>query len=202
MLRRLIRLLSLDSLVGEPNEFNIPVQLISRLEEAKDWFGLEHLAQSHLASHKTEPLAWCILGESLLNQGRFLEAESAFRKATTCNPKCVEGWLGMASLLAETGNLKASETEFRRILEISPEDEEAWYNLGVLLRRMERWDEALEAFRKALKIKKEDPAAWFNLGLCQIRSGDEQGLQKTLDTLERLDPAAARSLLTGKPTVS
>ena len=104
------------------------------------------------------------LGVSLINMGRFCEAEACFRRALKLKPDFAKGHSDLAVALINQGRFVEAEASFRHALELSPDFAEGHGNLGSILRDFGRLEEAAACFRRALEIKPDFAEGYINLG--------------------------------------
>jgi serine/threonine protein kinase/Flp pilus assembly protein TadD len=98
--------------------------------------------------------------ELLLQEGRFAEAESAYRRITELNPNDsrAHNQLGIA-IHAQRRHADA-EVVFRRAVELLPSDPNPYYNLGYQLDQLGRYEDALVAFRHGRELGRKKQPNW------------------------------------------
>ncbi len=69
-----------------------------------------------------EPMTWVAHGVLLSGNGQHAQADEAFRKATTLDPGCFEGWYVNARNWARQGDLERACTSFRKAADCEPDD--------------------------------------------------------------------------------
>jgi tetratricopeptide (TPR) repeat protein len=104
------------------------------------------------------------LGIIRLQQGKFSEAESLFRRAVKLQRKSADAYHHLAIALTGLGRLDEAIAHYRKALALRPHDAGAHNNLGYVLQKLDRHDEASRHCRKALAINPEYPEALNNLG--------------------------------------
>ena len=103
-------------------------------------------------------------------QGRFPDAERAYRRATELASDLVGAWVGLASLLFDLYRPDEAEVPFRRAIELAPEAPGLRNALGEVLEDMGRFDEAEAAYRTALDRAPDFVAAQINIGNVRQRT--------------------------------
>jgi tetratricopeptide (TPR) repeat protein len=101
-----------------------------------------------------------------INLRRLEEAEGAFRKSTTLDPKDWLAWTGLGILLHEDrGCYDEAQQAYRRAIDLVPDEDLPWWALGRLLdEKLDSYEEAERAYRKALECDPEYAPAWVSLG--------------------------------------
>jgi tetratricopeptide (TPR) repeat protein len=110
-----------------------------------------------LASVETHATASCIVGNSLLHQGRVDEAVERFQKALALEPESASSRVGLGIACCKTGRVDEAIILFQKALEIEPNIAEAQYDLGCSLLQTGRGDEAIIHFQKAMEIEPDFP---------------------------------------------
>ncbi len=119
------------------------------------------------------------LGETLIKQGRTIEAAAQFAEAVRLRPRYAHAQNNLGMALVGEGQLDAAALRFREALHIDPNYAYAHDNLGMVLIRQRKLDEATQHISEALRIKPDFPEAQSNLGTILMVQG-------------RLDEAARR----------
>lgn len=114
---------------------------------------------------------WHNLGLILGRQGRWLEAEGAFSKATTLDPKYAPSWDRLARAQAMLGRFQEAERSCRKAIELEPTEGRYWNNLAGPLWEMKQVHEAEQAFRKSIKLNPASRAPWQGLGHLLLETG-------------------------------
>lgn len=131
---------------------------------------------------------WLELGDSLLEELRYTEAEAAFREAIDLEPRRHSGWNGLGrSLLGQDLSSQAVES-FRKAVRCDPTYHAAWYNLGISLMEQGNNEEAEEVFRHAIGTKPKDPSSWLNIGRSLIRQDKYVQAEEAFRHTTKYDP--------------
>jgi tetratricopeptide (TPR) repeat protein len=142
--------------------------------------GLETLWQRTIARNPNCYLAYCNIGNDLLQKGQVDEAIRMFEKALKTQPPFVETphYLLGNALLQKVRNDEAI-IHYRAVLEIRPDFVSAIHNLGIALLQKGQTDEAVAHFRKIVELQPGSANAHNNLGWMLRRTGqlDEAKIQ-------------------------
>jgi tetratricopeptide (TPR) repeat protein len=103
-------------------------------------------------------------GHALGDQGRYKEAEAAYREALCLNPDYPLAHNNLGNALADQGRLKEAEAAWREALRLRPDFLEAHGNLGNVLIEQGRYQEAETEFREALRLRPDIPEAHYDIG--------------------------------------
>jgi tetratricopeptide (TPR) repeat protein len=90
------------------------------------------------------------LGNMLRVNGRYAEAEAAFRAATRVDPEYAQAWYNLGDLLDDQGRADAAVECLRKALRVAPDYADAMFNLALLLQRKNQYREATEYWRRYL----------------------------------------------------
>lgn len=136
-------------------------------------------------------------GNALYNQGRYAEAEDAYREATRLNPYSARAhyWLGFS--LYKQGRYAEAGEVFRRTaqldIDVNPYYADAYYALGGTLYEQGLYADAEFALREAIRTNKLNTAQTANAYNTLGAALDEQGnYAKAIEAFEealRIDPS-------------
>jgi tetratricopeptide (TPR) repeat protein len=90
------------------------------------------------------------LGNMLRANGRYVEAEAAFRTATRVDPTFAQAWYNLGDLLDDQGRPDAAIECLRKVLRVAPDYADAMFNLAPLLQRKNQYVEATGYWRRYL----------------------------------------------------
>jgi tetratricopeptide (TPR) repeat protein len=128
------------------------------------------------------------LAESAIDRDRKADARESIAKARAVNPNSLEA-LALEGALAfvdgRTDEFHALETA---ALKIHPTYGELYRVVGDVTARFYRFDEAAEHARRAIQLDRENWRAHADLGAHLMRTGDERGARRALETAFRQDP--------------
>ncbi len=126
------------------------------------WAEAEAAARQATARIK-HPGAWFRLGESLRNQQKFAEAETAYRHSIEMQPGTWQTWFNLGLTLSSLGKFTEAEAAYRRVIAAEPNMAHAWTNLGNALLGQNRGPEAVEAYQKGVALGPEVAQTHYNL---------------------------------------
>jgi tetratricopeptide (TPR) repeat protein len=115
-----------------------------------------------LGKGNEEPVSLVLYGHHLMRKnGDWVEAERAFRKAVSINPKYGHAWAHLGQVLYSKAKKYAEAKEdLERAVQLSPDDAWAWYHLGRVLLLMQQEGQAEKSFRNATELRPSDPVLW------------------------------------------
>jgi Flp pilus assembly protein TadD len=123
-----------------------------------------------------------------LDDRRRDDARASIKKALAINPNSLEA----RALDAAMAFLEARPDDFQRIvgevLKINPVYGEVYRVAGDHAARNYRFDEAVDLTRRALMVDKDSTQAYSDLGMDLLRTGDEPGARRALETAFKADP--------------
>lgn len=117
------------------------------------WAELLEFAKVWQAESPDAAKAFFFQGIALAQMGRFVEAETAYRRALALDANDFKSWNNLAALLCE--NLQRPTEALaclERILKIDPQNKIAWSNLANLSARFGRHAESLACAERALTL--------------------------------------------------
>jgi len=146
------------------------------------------LAERVVAINPNYVPAHLLLAEMSMDDGKRAEAHATIQKALAINPQSLEA----RSLAAAIDFLAGRGNEFLaavgEILKINPAYGEVYRVVGDHAARNYRFDEAAELARRSIVVDRENPRAWAELGMHLLRTGDEPGARRALETAFKADP--------------
>lgn len=117
------------------------------------------------------------LGQALLNQARYEEAESCFREILQEDPEdALHATLYLGNALSPQGKVREAEFCHRQTIKRAPGFYQGWNNLGNDLRDQGRQLEAVRCYREAIALQPDYVKAHSNLLYtlnCILKEGDE-----------------------------
>ncbi|MBF0269886.1 MAG: tetratricopeptide repeat protein [Alphaproteobacteria bacterium] len=96
------------------------------------------------------------VGDDLRRQGRFGDAESAYRSVLDIDPDNGPAWLGLGLASEGKGDGLAARLAFERATHFMPDRAEAWLGLASACQALNDPFAAVEAWLKARKLKPDD----------------------------------------------
>ena len=111
------------------------------------------LAQKWHAEDPAEAKALFYQGVALAASGRFVEAETAYRRALQLDATDFNAWNNLGGVLFESRKKPGEAIQcMQRALKIDPQNKVGWANLTSMVGRLGRNDRALEFAERALVL--------------------------------------------------
>ncbi len=111
------------------------------------------------------------MGQLLVKEGRYIEADTWFAQAIQRNPDVKWWWLTRANAARSSGNLEQALALYQETVTRFPDWAPAYYEMAWNYRLMERRDEALQTIKQALSLTVIFPDAWYYVRAGQISPG-------------------------------
>lgn len=108
-------------------------------------------------------------GLALAGEGRFAEAEAAFRRVLEIRPGNARDHANLGGALARQGKLAEALEAYREAIRVEPREPSAHNNLAMALADQGRLDEAADALAEAIRLDPAYAEAHDNLGLVRYR---------------------------------
>lgn len=138
---------------------------------------------------------WQTLGEALLGQGFYGEAELAFRQSVLLNPKNYLSHFALAFCLDRTGRMELSTEEYLEAAKIERDSEEAvaspshaMYQAGKNYLRLEQPEKALELFEQNQMFS----PATYQLAKLLIRTGQSERALRVIEPVLEKAPTSLK----------
>ena len=128
-----------------------------------------------------------------LREGRFADAEAAYRRALTAAPGFGEAWYNLGVALRDQGRPGEAEAAFRQSVALRPSHPESYNNLGLALMAQKRTAEAVACFQTALTHNPKHARAFSNLGVARLELDDLEGAVEAFAQAAALKPDYARA---------
>lgn len=158
---------SIERQLGNPTATNAAAQAAA-LPPDQPWpdpFAVE------AAQYRIGRKAWSDLGQQLLEQNRFDEAEPIAARLTKNYPEAPEGWLLFGRLRFVRNDCAGAEQALRRHLQLASNSVNGHFQLGITLLCLEKYPESVSALQKAIELKPDFGEAHFNHGFALARAG-------------------------------
>jgi len=121
--------------------------------EQGKWSEVLAFAQKWHKEKPTEAKALFYQGVALVASGRFVEAETAYRRSVQLDPADFNAWNNLAGVLFESRKKPAEAIQcMQQALKLEPQNKVGWANLMSIVGRMGRHDKALEFAERALTL--------------------------------------------------
>ncbi|WP_437193576.1 tetratricopeptide repeat protein [Planctomicrobium sp. SH527] len=138
---------------------------------------------------------WQLLGEALLGQGFYGEAELAFARAVKLDPQNAGATFGVAYCLDRTGRVEESIPLYERAAEIAQPGgsplgsrDHCWYQVGRNLLREEKIQEAENLFKNDSNY----PPAAYQYAKILVRSGRAEQALPVIDRVLKIVPTSLK----------
>jgi tetratricopeptide (TPR) repeat protein len=142
----------------------------------------------HLVRWPTDAGTWADLGGELGNLGRFPEAIAACQHALALAPALPAALVSLGLAQARQGAFDAAEPPLRQALDLQPEDIYARLALVECLLVARRMEEAIGQLEVVLERDPGNSMAFKRLADIHHRTGNREGLVRTLDRWIAVDP--------------
>jgi tetratricopeptide (TPR) repeat protein len=136
---------------------------------------------NHVAAH-------LFIAELSLDDRQRDEARASVRKALDVNPNSLEARSLEAAIAYLEGRTADVDAAVAGALKINPTYGEVYRVVGDHAARNYRFDEAVALTRRALEIDSSSTDAYADLGTHLLRTGDEAGARRALETAFKADP--------------
>jgi tetratricopeptide (TPR) repeat protein len=149
--------------------------------------------QAALALRPKSFSVWLNLGWALNEQGKFAQAEAAFRQAIALKPDSPEAHNNLGATLNAQRRWVEAEVALRQALTLNTDYPKAHRNLGGALFELGRHNEAVAEFQTAIRLAPKDAAAHYNLGGTLLALGRNDEALAELQTAVRVAPRDAKA---------
>ncbi|MBI4266152.1 MAG: tetratricopeptide repeat protein [Acidobacteria bacterium] len=146
------------------------------------------VAEKALAINPNYVPAHLLVAELALDDGRRDAARASIRKALEVNPSSLEARSLEAAVAALEDRTADFEAMAAAVLTINPVYGEVYRVAGDRMGRAYRFDEAVALTRRAIALDPEHTRAHADLGMHLLRTGDEPGARRALETSFKADP--------------
>ena len=131
---------------------------------------------------------WSGLGDSLRQQDRLEEAETAYLMASENYPEYDRPWIELGQLQISLDKHDDALNSFIQATIQNPWDDLPWHSIGYCKAILGDQDGAETAYIKTLWLSPEDKVAWLNLGICLNNQSRMVEAEAALKEALRLDP--------------
>ena len=154
-----------------------------------------------LAKAPGVPLVHYNLGTAYKKKGEPAKAEAAMRRSVELDPRFVEGWIGLATLLAEGGKRDEAIKVVQQGIAANEQSGLLQYALGVLAEGSGDAATAKKAFLEAERLDPQNVETQYHLATVALNQNDKAGAIARLEKFVAAAPAGtpnvdvAKSLL-------
>ena len=131
--------------------------------------------------------AWFTLGALLMDMNKFIEAISAYEKATALEPSNAEAWAGLGNANGRAMYPGKSVQAFEKSLSIDGSSPSVLSAYAWELKTLGNQSGAVEAYRRAIKAKPNFGPAYWSMANLKIFNFEEQEVEDMLEQVERDD---------------
>jgi tetratricopeptide (TPR) repeat protein len=149
------------------------------------------LWQDAVAKSPASEVAWCSLGSSLDEEGRYAESQDDYSRALALHPGFAKAYSNRARCRAKLGDPKGALADAESALRLRPDLAYTHTTLGVAQLAAGDTQAAKSSFARALEIDAGDAQAFAGRAAVKTKSGDLAGALADLDTAIRLSPDSA-----------
>lgn len=110
-------------------------------------------------------------GGNLFKQGKYADAEAAYREAIRLNPNGRAFHYNLGLALEEQRRFAEAEASYRRAVELNPKNANGHYKLGLMQIYLGRYAEAEKAYRAAAQLSPSDANTRISLGFALEKQG-------------------------------
>jgi tetratricopeptide (TPR) repeat protein len=170
-----------------------------KAEEARElcekglWPQVMALAQEWHAENPAEAKALFYQGVALTASGRFVEAETAYRRALELDATDFKTWNNLAGLLFEALKKPAEAIQcMQQALKVDPQNKVGWANLTSMVGRLGRHDKALEYAERALTLDANFVEAHLHKAAAAKALGKTEIVKEVCAALATIEPEKFR----------
>lgn len=151
--------------------------------------------QSALANDMTYAMSWCRVAQTKVKLGRFSDAENDFYQALRHDPKCVEAYVGLATIANNARNLVDAIEHLRMAVSINPNAVAYQVDLAEALYALNQKEECQQTLRKMLKYLPSDAALLVRFAELAMKVALIDDALSVLQRAIRVDDGVARAYL-------
>ena len=158
------------------------------------WRNSETLFRHSISVTENNYVAYCNLGMSSVNQGRWDEAAEYFANALLAKTNYAPALNNFGVTLFQKGRVAEAAVCIQKAIELDPYDVSEFFNLGQVHVAQGRMDEAVENFETALRLDPDYLKARKNLAAILIRMGKTDVALQHLRLILKRQPHDAETL--------
>ena len=127
-------------------------------------------------------------GNALSAEGKFAEAEAAYRQAITIDPKKASYWQNLGVTYYQMQRLSDAEQSLKTGLQLTPNDAQLNYLLGIVYLQMARYSDSSIYLLKANQLDPNLPEAYYGLGALYKQQGKRDEAIRAFERFLELGP--------------
>lgn len=112
------------------------------------------------------------LGNALVQQGKRVEARTAYDKAATLDPSFPGIYVNRGMLSAGEGDAEGALADFEKLIELNPTLPEGYLRLGRINSELGQFEAARDAYARGLDVRPDGPMLLLGLASVLERLGD------------------------------
>lgn len=156
--------------------------------DAEKWAELLEFAEKWRAENSPDAKASFFQGAALAAMGRFVEAETAYRRALDINASDFKTWNNLAGILFEHLNRPMDAIRcMEQAMKIEPRNKLGWSNLASMVGQLGRHEKALEFANRALTLDPQMVEAHLHKAAAAKALGKTEILKQVCETLATMD---------------
>lgn len=128
------------------------------------------------------------LGNMYLRQGKIDEAITAYQRALTLDPQCVDAYINLADAYRQQQRDDQGEQQLRQGLALIPDDADLHHALGLLLVRKGDKTAALKQFAKATKLAPDEVRYVYVYAIALNSAGKQHKALTLLKAADKRQP--------------
>ncbi len=133
-----------------------------------------------LATGRTEPELYSLLGVAEEKSGQTQEAYEAFREGILQNPTNPRNYLNIATLASQHLNYKLAAEMLTEGIARIPQAHELFLSRGIAYTLAARFDEAKRDYQRAIEMAPEDYGGYLAMGISELEEGNLNGAIQSL----------------------
>jgi tetratricopeptide (TPR) repeat protein len=146
------------------------------------------------AENPAEAKALFYQGVALAATGRFVEAETAYRRALQLDATDFNAWNNLAGVLFESRKKPGEAIQcMQRALKVDPHNKVGWANLTSMVGRLGRHDKALEYAERAISLDPNFVEAYLHKASAAKALGRKEIIKEVCAALAAIEPENFRS---------
>lgn len=146
-----------------------------------------------LQQHKTDSLAWELLGQCMVDMGEHSKAEIAYRRAIASDATRTDLAIPLASSLVAQSRLDTAIEVLQLALTSEPENQDLRIFLGMQLASVDRQQESLDCFASVIHLNPDNHVAWAFKSLSHTRLNEYPQALKDAETSIALNDKFAQA---------
>ena len=127
-------------------------------------------------------------GNTLSAEGKFAEAEAAYRQAIAIDPKKASYWQNLGVTYYQMQRLSDAEQSLKTGLQLTPNDAQLNYLLGIVYLQMARYSDSGVYLLKANQLDPNLPEPYYGLGVLYKQQGKRDEAIRAFEKIPGVGP--------------